>query len=129
MKIEFYTSLPLKYHCAMFGKREIISELGNVKFCDDDCQVWCIASDGDDFMGFSGYCLNKGVLSLKRSYVFPKYRHKGIYREMLKARLKTPHTVAKCTATKNSRHELEQQGFTVTKTFKNYWQYEKSNIH
>lgn len=129
MNIDFYTTLPKILHCKIFGKRSIISELGNVKLCDDDCQVWCIATEGSTLLGFSGYNLNKGVLSLKRAYVFPRHRGQGVYHAMLKARLDTPHTIAKCTATSSSRHELEKQGFVVVKKYKNYWKYEKSNIY
>lgn len=129
MTIEFYDNLPANLHCRMFGKRTIISELGNVKMCDDDCDVWCVAVDGETLLGFSGYTLKRGVLMLKRAYVFPEHRNKGVYRSMLNARLAIPHNVARCTATSNSRHELEKQGFVVTKAYKNYWQYEKSNIH
>lgn len=116
------------FYIEMFGNRQITNALGVSIHCTD-CDEWLLAVDNDVILGFSGYEIHGKVFILKRSFVFPKYRRFGIYKEMLDLRIeKANHTscnVFQATTTMMSREEFEKRGFKCIKAFKKYQTYRK----
>lgn len=103
-------------------------ELGiSVSVCD--CHVWYIAYDHNQIAGFAGIKYGKTHAVLKRAYVYPAFRGRGVYRLLLQRRIEDILALGvkriKCTVTAMSEREFISRSFRVTKEYKLYKTMEK----
>jgi GNAT superfamily N-acetyltransferase len=95
-----------------FASRAVRRELG-IALSSEDSYVWFIAYIDDVVAGFAALDV-KGT-ELRHAYIVPEHRGKGIYTQLLDARLKKArelglHTL-KCVAAPDSVAILQKAGF------------------
>lgn len=115
----------------MFGRRDILSALGDPKMCWDDCDVWwvCYERRSRVVRGFAGVKVRGRIGYLRHSYVMPECRGRGIYRYLLYLRehYLSGHGVTeiRCVATPMSAPLLERSGYCVRKEYRRFKGYAK----
>lgn len=103
------------------SRREVVKDLGYPVW-DDDGKHWIVALRGKVVVGFCGWRQEKDHVVFASSYVLPKYRKGGVYRQLVAARLADipkPCRV-RVTANANSFPLLKKQGFRPVRQFKNF---------
>lgn len=96
------------------SRREIVRELG-FNIWDDDRKVWYVMYQGETVVGFAAMIPGDKKTVFMSAYVPPEYRSRGIYSELLDARLSDVVTwPVTTTATDKSRPILESRGFVAT---------------
>ncbi len=97
------------------ARRAIIKELGEPLW-DDDGMRWFIAlAPSGAVLGFAVLMPRGKVLELTNSYVLPEWRGRGIYRQLLTARLEAVPvgTALRALTTSKSVNALLRRGFVV----------------
>lgn len=104
------------------ARRAIVQEFGGYPLWDEDGKRWFVALDrtGRQVMGFASLMVReRGAergLWLDDAYVLPQWRERGLYRQLLEARLATcPADAEVRVVSLNPRvvAMLERRGFTI----------------
>lgn len=109
------------------ANREVARELGMPVWDDADKQ-WVISVVKGEVLGFASYVITKNKVVLKSAYVLPEHRRKGVYTELLDARLAkvgTPGTVVEATVTRSSYHAMLSAGFETVAVKGKYYHMRK----
>lgn len=113
-EIRYYRPLeiPDVYYKYMFGIKSISKEMRSDKIYREDCDIWCLCVEENRLLSFLGVKEKNDAIWIEHIYVYPEYRHRGLYREMLKSTLcKYPNSVAMASCVEASRKEFYNQGF------------------
>ncbi len=114
--------------------REVINEMGGYPFYDSPNRWWLVVqkfpapnTQTVAFSSFSLQKLDKGIVELMDAFVSPKFRNKGIYKEMLQLRIEYCRKNFKglkkleVLAMPSTKEILSANGFVHVSTRGRYW--------
>ena len=111
-----------------FTQREVHDELGEPMYNTDN-MVWFVAIEEEKPVGFTSYSVKDKTIKFAWSYVIPELRRNGIYKQLWEARQNDISTIEHDTIKTTCRIVLKEwfldNGFTITKEWKNYFNAEK----
>lgn len=96
----------------LLSRRQVVRELG-FPLWDDDDKHWYIAMNGRKLLGLAALQNKKGRHVLCSAYVLPEHRRRGVYTELIRARIDDTSGPISVTATATSKCVLQRAGLKV----------------